>query len=180
MRLLAFIAIAVALTGCATKQPVRMLSVAPVAQRVTKAQLTIAETKAKVQSAETSVDKAEVKATELLRVAPVDLRPLVESLKRDLISAKADLVVARQRAVFAESELEAAQTATNELQKDLITQAEALNKAQTHAAHAEERVTVWRRRTLKLGATLTITVLGAGIWFFRKPLAMAVGLPPIL
>src|SRR5690242_20585370 len=83
--------------GCSTTRYVKAPDTAPVRMAVNEGRTAMQANQAKITSARLSITAAQSGAEELLRVAPVDLRPRVAVLQKHLRTAQDELVQANLR-----------------------------------------------------------------------------------
>lgn len=167
------------LGACASTRPMAHFaapSTAPVQHsaevvqaKVASAQGHAAKAKAAVQDAEKAAPKdSPATLTLALKLANDE----IDSLSQDLISAQTETAVLQ-------SEVHQLDTQITDMTKTANAAIDQNNKLINENAALKASVSKWRALALKLIAGITIVVLGALLWIFRKPIMMMVGIPPI-
>jgi alanyl-tRNA synthetase len=168
MRPLLLLSLALLLGACATKptrRPAAPPSTASVKSAVVTVRRAVAASGASVAAATAATGRATVKAAELHRVAPPDLRPLVESLQAELVQVNENLWSAKASETKAVEALGQSEQAADALQARIALQTQSLEtaliaeeRATAKAKQAQTDADRWRKMVMNWRAAFAAAV----------------------
>lgn len=164
--------LAVLLCGCVSPQrDVRNVSTVGIQTAVESAAWSAKKATQRVAAAKASLQIASAKSRELLTVASLNERPLVEQLETALQETQSELSAAQEQMSATGGALADSAGQLEVLQKEVRSMSAELGKAQEAANRMQAARDFWRVCAWKLG----LLALALGLWTFRRPLLALCG-----